>query len=175
RDQALEALTRARPSPLLDRGIGRLRAELLEQLGRPGEAAQEWQRLLGDPEERYLAEEALGRLALAQGDPAAARRHLVKALEENPDDGRAKGILAAVLASQGETAKAIVLSREAVRAAPEDVPTRLRLIALLMAAHQPRAEADVANIAEVAEEGLAYNPGNLDLLRAMRRVGRRVF
>ncbi|MEA2694013.1 MAG: spermidine synthase [Acidobacteriota bacterium] len=172
RDQALEALARARPSPLLDREIGRLRAELLEQLGRPGEAAQEWQRLLGDPEERYLAEEALGRLTLAQGDPAAARRHLVKALEENPDDGRAKGILAAVLASQGETAKAIVFSREAVRAAPEDVPTRLRLIALLLAAHQPGAVADVA---DVAEEGLAYNPGNLDLLRAMRSVGRRVF
>jgi spermidine synthase len=179
RDQALEALARARPSPLHDREIGRLRAELLEQLGRPGEAAQEWQRLLGDPEERYLAryiaEEALGRLALAQGDPAAARRHLVKALEENPDDGRAKGILAAVLASQGETAKALVFSREAVRAAPEDVPTRLRLIALLLAAHQPGEVADVADIAEVAEEGLAYNPGNLDLLRAMRSVGRRVF
>jgi len=169
RDQALEALNRARPSPLLDREIGRLKAEQLEHLGRPAEAAQEWQRLLGDPEERYLAEEALGRIAFAQSDLAAARLHLVKALQSNPDDGRAKGLLAAVLAVQGETAKALHLFREAVRAAPDDTPTRLRLIALLVAAHQPEA------VPAVVEEGLAYDPGNLDLLRAMRSVGRRVF
>jgi spermidine synthase len=178
RAEALDALARARPSPLLDREIGRLRAELLEHLGRPAEAAQVWQRQLqSDPEGRYLAAEALGRIALAQGDLAGARRHLAKALEWNPDDGRAKGILASVLAAQGETAEALGLFREAVRAAPDDTPTRLRFIALLMA-HRPEAVADVANIANiahVAEEGLAYEPGNLALLRVMRSVGRRVF
>jgi spermidine synthase len=169
RDQALETLNRARPSPLLDREIARLKAEQLEHLGRPEEAAEEWQRLLKDPEKRYLAEEALGRIAIGQGDLPNARRHLARALEANPDDGRAKDLLATVLAAQGEPAKALYLLREAVRSAPEDVPTRLRLIALLLAGNQPEA------VPAVAEEGLAYDPGNLALLRAMRKIGQRVF
>jgi spermidine synthase len=172
RDQALDALARARPSPRLDRDIARLRAELLERLGRPEEAAAEWRRLEGDPEERYLAAEALGRLALTQGDLATARRELERALALNPDDGRAKGLLAAVVASQGDLDhldRAIGLYREALRAEPEDTATRLHLIGLLLSAHQPAA------VAAVAEDGLAYDPGNLNLLGALRSVGRRVF
>jgi spermidine synthase len=169
RDQALAALAQVRPSLRLDGEIGRLRAELLERLGRPGDAAREWQRQLGDPEKRYLAAEALGRLALLQGDVAGARRALGQALAWNPDDGRAKGLLAGALAAQGETGKALALFREAVRANPTDVPTRLRLVTLLLETHQP------GEAATIAQEGLAYEPGNLDLLRVMRRLGRKVF
>jgi hypothetical protein len=38
-----------------------------------------------------------------------------------------------------------------------------------VAAHRPE------SVADGAEEGLAYDPGNLNLLGAMRSVGHRVF
>jgi spermidine synthase/tetratricopeptide (TPR) repeat protein len=171
RDQALEALARARPSPPFAAEIGRLKAELLERLGRPAESLQVWRQWLfaAPSRESYLANEAAGRMALAQGNLANARLHLERALFLNPDDGRAKSLLGTVLAAQGEIEKSLNVFRDAVRTTPDDVPTRLRYLGLLLATKQP----DLA--AEVAQEGLAYAPGNLDLLRVMRRIGRRVF
>ena len=67
----------------LEHALGRLH----EERGRPGLAREAYERALLEDLAYHPARQALGRLALAAGDPAAAVEHLAAAAEAAPLDG----------------------------------------------------------------------------------------
>jgi tetratricopeptide (TPR) repeat protein len=67
-----------------------------------------------------LPEKAAAIIEIRRGNSAAARRHLLKAYDRDPDDSGLYLFLAAIASEAGHQQKAIKLAAEALRLAPTD-------------------------------------------------------
>ncbi len=125
-EAALEHLARAQASHLRSlNGFGPL-VEVLMALGRWDEAKREAERWLvesGDePGNRGSVHEALGLIALQEGDLENAERHFQEALSTNPAHAARAG-LARVYAARGDRAKARDTMAGYLASAPPDKDT----------------------------------------------------
>jgi arylsulfatase A-like enzyme/tetratricopeptide (TPR) repeat protein len=113
-------------------------ARTLEEVARPDEAMEQYRALLARKPEDGAALAGLGALVAGRGDVAAARELLRRALAADPDQHKARFILAQILESEGrraeasaEYARVVETLRHALAAEPERYDARLNLARVL--------------------------------------------
>src|SRR5206468_4334258 len=101
-------------------------ADALRQVGRPDEAAVEYDAYLARKPEDPAGHLGAGLVALDRGDRDAATRHLDRAVALAPAHAAALSARAWASLAQGANAEALALLDRAVRADPFDVEVRHR-------------------------------------------------
>ncbi len=164
--------------PSLDPARLRL-ADALRDVGRPDEAAVEYDAYLARKPDDPAGHLGAGLVALDRGDSDAATRHLDRALALAPAAAAALSARAWVALSRGEPAEALALLDRAVRSDPFDVEVRHRrglALARLGRADEARSEQeeaarlreDARRLSEI-QQALVRDPKSHDLQAQVAR------